>query len=128
VIGVSVSRTSAAIDIRTKEIIRESAKLIDYKIETSKLYVECYDDYFSEYGVITKECEQAILDCANLEGILLDPIYTGKVMAGLIGLVEKKIVDKSIPVIFLHTGGMPILFSFESELSKYATYIKIKNI
>jgi D-cysteine desulfhydrase len=128
VIGVSISRSSAAIDVRTKEIIRESAQLIDYKIDVDKLAVECYDNYFSEYGVITKECEQAILDCANLEGILLDPIYTGKVMAGLIGLVEKKIVDKDIPVIFIHTGGTPILFSFESELGKYLNCTKIKNI
>jgi D-cysteine desulfhydrase family pyridoxal phosphate-dependent enzyme len=125
VIGISVSRTSAAIELRTKEIIRESAQLIDYKIDVGKLSVECYDDYFSEYGVITRECELAILDCANLEGILLDPVYTGKVMAGLIGLVEKNIINKDIPVIFMHTGGMPILFSFESELGKYANYTKL---
>ena len=128
VIGVSVSRTSAEIDLRTKEIIHESAQLIDYKLDSNNLPVECYDNYYSEYGVITRECEQAILDCANLEGILLDPIYTGKVMAGLIDLVERKIVDKDIPVIFMHTGGMPILFSFESEFRKYLNCTKIKNV
>jgi 1-aminocyclopropane-1-carboxylate deaminase/D-cysteine desulfhydrase-like pyridoxal-dependent ACC family enzyme len=78
--------------------------------------------------VITRECESAILDCANLEGILLDPVYTGKVMAGLIGLVEKNIINKDVPVIFVHTGGIPILFSFESELGKYANCTKTKNI
>jgi D-cysteine desulfhydrase family pyridoxal phosphate-dependent enzyme len=126
VIGVSVSRTSAEINLRTKEIMGESAQLIDYKVDVNKLLVECYDNYFSEYGIITKEGEQAIIDCANLEGILLDPIYTGKVMAGLIDLVERKIIDKDIPVIFIHTGGMPILFSFESELGKYLNCTKIK--
>jgi D-cysteine desulfhydrase family pyridoxal phosphate-dependent enzyme len=128
VIGVSVSRTSAEIERRTKEIILESAKLIDYNTDVNKLQVESYDNYFNEYGVITKECEKAILDCSSLEGILLDPVYTGKVMAGLIGLVERKIIDKDIPVIFIHTGGMPILFSFESELGKHLNCTKIKNI
>jgi D-cysteine desulfhydrase family pyridoxal phosphate-dependent enzyme len=128
VIGISVSRTSAAIDLRTKEIIRESTRLIDYKMDVDKLSIECYDDYFSEYGVITRECELAILDCANLEGILLDPIYTGKVMAGLIRLVEKNMINKNIPVIFMHTGGMPILFSFETELGKFANCTKIKKL
>ena len=51
-----------------------------------------------------------------LKELLLDPIYTGKVMAGLIDLVDKNIIDKNIPVIFIHTGGMPIIFSFESSL------------
>jgi 1-aminocyclopropane-1-carboxylate deaminase/D-cysteine desulfhydrase-like pyridoxal-dependent ACC family enzyme len=127
VIGVSISRNLPEIDLRTKEIIQESAQLIDYKIEVNKILVECYDNYFTEYGVITKEGENAILECSNLEGILLDPIYTGKVMAGLIGLVGREIVDKNIPVIFIHTGGMPILFSFEYELGRHLKCVKIKN-
>jgi D-cysteine desulfhydrase family pyridoxal phosphate-dependent enzyme len=127
VIGISVSRTSAAISQRTKEIIQESAELIDYKIDANNLPIECYDDYFMEYGVITKEGEGAILDCARLEGILLDPIYTGKVMAGLIDLADKKIIAKNIPVIFIHTGGMPIIFSFQTELEKFANCTKMKN-
>jgi D-cysteine desulfhydrase family pyridoxal phosphate-dependent enzyme len=127
VIGVSVSRNSPEIDQRTKEIIQESAQLIDYNIDVNKILVECYDNYFTEYGVITKEGENAIIDCANLEGILLDPIYTGKVMAGLIDLVEREIIDKNTPVIFIHTGGMPILFSFESELGRHLKCVKIKN-
>jgi 1-aminocyclopropane-1-carboxylate deaminase/D-cysteine desulfhydrase-like pyridoxal-dependent ACC family enzyme len=115
VIGISVSRTVDAIKKRTKELINESAELIDYKIE-NQISIECYDDYHVEYGMLTKAGEQAIRDCANLEGILLDPIYTGKVMAGLIDLTKKGIIDKNIPVVFIHTGGMPIIFSFESEL------------
>jgi D-cysteine desulfhydrase family pyridoxal phosphate-dependent enzyme len=128
VIGVSVSRTTNAIKARTKEIIAESAKLIDYEIDAQHLSIECYDDYFLEYGSITKKGEQAILDCASLEGILLDPIYTGKVMAGSTDLVKKKVIDKNIPVIFIHTGGMPIIFSFESELGKTVNCRKIKNV
>jgi D-cysteine desulfhydrase len=62
-----------------------------------------------------------------LEGVLLDPIYTGKVMAGLIDLAGKKIVDCSIPVIFIHTGGTPIIFSFQSELGRSARCTKLRS-
>ncbi|MDP2364480.1 MAG: D-cysteine desulfhydrase family protein, partial [Ignavibacteria bacterium] len=81
VIGVSVSRTVEAINKRTAEIIKESAQLIDCKINAEDCSFECYDDYHTEYGMITEAGKKAINDCANLEGILLDPIYTGKVMA-----------------------------------------------
>ena len=125
VIGISVSRTADAIKKRTKELIQESSDLINCKINVDDCSIECYDDYHTEYGIITKAGEQAINDCANLEGILLDPIYTGKVMAGLIDLANKNIIDKNIPVIFIHTGGMPIIFSFESELGSKINCTKI---
>jgi D-cysteine desulfhydrase family pyridoxal phosphate-dependent enzyme len=125
VIGISVSRTAEAITRRAKEIIQESIALLNAAIDVKELSIECYDDYFTEYGISTKEGEQAIQNCARLEGILLDPIYTGKVMAGLTGLVEKNIIDKNIPVIFIHTGGLPIIFSFEAELDKSANCTKI---
>ncbi len=124
VIGISVSRTVDAIKKRTKELIKESSALIDFKID-NEISIECYDDYYTEYGMITKAGEQAINDCADLEGILLDPIYTGKVMAGLIDLTNKNIIDKNIPVIFIHTGGMPIIFSFESEFGSKINCTKI---
>jgi len=105
-------------------LIQESAELINYRFD-EQILIECYDVYHNEYGIITEAGKQAIDDTANLEGILLDPIYTGKVMAGLIDLANKNIVDKNIPVIFIHTGGMPIIFSFESELGSKINCVKI---
>lgn len=125
VVGVSVSRSSEAIKQRTQEIIKESAAIIDYKIGANNLAIECYDDYHIEYGMMTKSGEQAISECAHLEGILLDPIYTGKVMAGLIDLAKKNIINNNIPVIFIHTGGMPIVFSFDKELGTKINCTKI---
>jgi D-cysteine desulfhydrase len=124
VTGISVSRTSEAIKKRTSELIQESAGLINYSLD-EQISIECYDVYHNEYGMITEAGKQAINDTANLEGILLDPIYTGKVMAGLIDLANKKIIDKNIPVVFIHTGGMPIIFSFESELGRTINCTKI---
>lgn len=124
VIGISVSRSTIAIRQRTLELIEESAGLINFNIE-KQITIDCYDHYHIEYGVITEKGKQAIDLCANLEGILLDPIYTGKVIAGLIDLTKKNIIDKNIPVVFIHTGGLPILFSFENELGKTINCNKI---
>ncbi|MDY0083138.1 MAG: D-cysteine desulfhydrase family protein [Ignavibacteriaceae bacterium] len=124
VIGVSVSRSADAIRKRTLELIEESAELINYKIDDD-INIECYDNYHIEYGIATDEGKQAINLAANLEGILLDPIYTGKVMAALIDLAKKNIIDKNIPVVFIHTGGMPIIFSFDSELGSSINCKKI---
>ena len=99
-------------------------ELTEYRIR-KVFQVECYDQYFVEYGLMTKEGKSAILECADLEGILLDPIYTGKVMAGMIDLLQKGKIDPDITTIFLHTGGLPILFAFESELGKTTNCAKI---
>lgn len=125
IIGISVSRTLQAIIERTKEIILESSEILKQKINVNEIKIECYDQYYVEYGLITKEGKNAILECANLEGIILDPIYTGKVMAGMIDLAQKNIIDKELTTIFLHTGGLPILFSFEDEFDELAKCNKI---
>ncbi|HTY59038.1 MAG TPA: D-cysteine desulfhydrase family protein [Bacteroidota bacterium] len=113
VIGISVSRTSAEIARRTVEIVRESAQLLQCEVSLGESSVESYDCYHHEYGVQTESGKDAILSCARLEGILLDPVYTGKSMAGLLDLARRRILDPGIPTVFIHTGGLPILFAFE---------------
>lgn len=63
------------------------------------------------YGIPTVECLEAIRLVALHEGILLDPVYTGKAMAGLIHDVRAGKLDPSTTVVFLHTGGVPALFA-----------------
>jgi D-cysteine desulfhydrase len=50
---------------------------------------------------------------ARTEGILLDPVYTGKAFAGMLDLIDKGQFGSNEPIIFLHTGGLPALFAFE---------------
>jgi 1-aminocyclopropane-1-carboxylate deaminase/D-cysteine desulfhydrase-like pyridoxal-dependent ACC family enzyme len=120
IVGISVSRTSAAIASRSREIIAECCALLNITSSDDDIAIESYDQYVREYGIPTEEGQRAIFTCARLEGLLLDPIYTGKAMAGLIDLVKKKILDHTVTTIFLHTGGLPVLFSFESEFKKRA--------
>lgn len=66
----------------------------------------------SKYGVPSPACQEAILRLARTEGILLDPVYTGKAFAGMLDLVEKGQLGSNDPILFLHTGGLPALFAF----------------
>lgn len=68
-----------------------------------------------KYGVPSPGCQDAIRLLARTEGILLDPIYTGKAFAGLLELAAKGQLGSTEPIIFLHTGGTPALFAFESH-------------
>lgn len=68
------------------------------------------------YGQPTKECLTAIRLLASAEGILLDPVYTGKAFAGLLDLLRRDHFAPGQDVIFLHTGGIPGLFAFSREI------------
>jgi D-cysteine desulfhydrase family pyridoxal phosphate-dependent enzyme len=79
-----------------------------------------YDDLFTDeafigpgYGIPTPECLEAIALVARTEGILLDPCYTGKAMAALIAHVRGEQLKPDELVVFLHTGGIPALFTRE---------------
>jgi D-cysteine desulfhydrase len=120
VIGISVSRSAQAIAARTAELIGESRALLGLTVPGSETGVECYDGYVQEYGVLTREAKDAILLCGRNEGVVLDPVYTGKAMAGLIDLTHRGSVDMSRPVVFLHTGGLPGLFAYAGKFADEA--------
>jgi L-cysteate sulfo-lyase len=72
-------------------------------------------DYVGEgYGIPTPGCLDAIAMFAELEGILLDPVYSAKGAAGLIDLIRKGHFKKGERVVFLHTGGATALFGYTS--------------
>ena len=76
-----------------------------------------YDHVGPGYAVCTPQCAEAIRMVARSDGILLDPVYTGKAMAGLIDLVRTGRIGKGQTVVFLHTGGAPALFAHPEILS-----------
>jgi L-cysteate sulfo-lyase len=68
------------------------------------------------YGVPTAAMAEAVRRTARLEGLILDPVYSGKAMAGLIGLIEAGAFGADDCVVFLHTGGTPALFPYRQAL------------
>ena len=65
-----------------------------------------------KYSVPNAPMVEAVQMLARSEGLLLDPVYTGKAMAGLIGLARKGFFTPGEKVLFLHTGGLPSLFAY----------------
>ncbi|MGE3267278.1 MAG: pyridoxal-phosphate dependent enzyme, partial [Chloroflexota bacterium] len=69
-----------------------------------------------DYGVPSPESLAAIKLAARTEGLLLDPVYTGKAMAGLIDHARSGKLGRDDQVVFIHTGGLPAIFAFKDEI------------
>lgn len=75
--------------------------------------VTVYDDYVgSGHGDLTSECRNAIYLAAMSEALILDPLYTGRAMAGIIDLTRKGVLQPGETLVFIHTGGLPALFAY----------------
>ncbi len=110
--GITVSRRQDECLTRIEKLASETAELLNLKTKPSAADIEVNDNYIGQgYGIPTPECIEAIRLVARTEGIFLDPVYTGKAMAGLIDLIKKKEIGTSKTVLFLHSGGWPALFA-----------------
>ena len=69
-----------------------------------------------DYGIPTEGVFEAIHLVAKTEGIILDPNYTGKSMSALIGEIRAGNLDPDVPVVFVHSGGLPQTFAFADQL------------
>ncbi|ROP62537.1 D-cysteine desulfhydrase [Enterobacter sp. BIGb0383] len=113
-IGVTVSRKVA--EQRPKVVALQQAVAAELEL-TARAEIVLWDDYFAPgYGTPNEEGQEAVKLLARLEGILLDPVYTGKAMAGLIdGISQKRFKDEG-PILFVHTGGAPALFAYHPTI------------
>jgi D-cysteine desulfhydrase family pyridoxal phosphate-dependent enzyme len=88
---------------------------IDARISAAE--VDNSDDYIGpRYGVVTDSGREALRLVASTEGIILDPVYSGKAMAGLIDHIRTGRLGRGETVVFLHTGGTPALFAYADDL------------
>jgi 1-aminocyclopropane-1-carboxylate deaminase/D-cysteine desulfhydrase-like pyridoxal-dependent ACC family enzyme len=116
-LGVDVG-TRPDLDTQIPEKATETARLAGLPEPTEKLQID-HDRFGDGYCAPTAECREALDLAARLEGLVLDPVYTGKAMAGLIAARRQGRIARDTNVVFLHTGGMPALFA-----STYANWIK----
>ncbi|SDN25985.1 D-cysteine desulfhydrase [Pseudomonas jinjuensis] len=111
VIGVTVSRSDAAQRPKVENLVQETADLLGYTLP-AHFAIELWDEYFApRYGEPNAGTLDAVRLLAGQEGLLLDPVYTGKAMAGLLDGVARQRFDKG-SLLFLHTGGAPALFAY----------------
>ena len=116
--GITVSRTRDECIAQIKQLIDETEETLGLNSKVASNDIFVFDEYIGDgYTMPTSKGIEAIHLVAQTEGIFLDPIYTGKAMAGLTDLVKKGHIGLDQKVIFLHTGGSPSIFSFSSEIS-----------
>lgn len=93
--------------------IQQIADLMKVSFQFNGGEIDIFVDYLGPgYAKKTKESIEVIKLIAQTEGILLDPVYTGKAMVGLIDLVKRGVLTKDDNIVFLHTGGAPGLFGY----------------
>ena len=113
VIGVTVSRKQQDQAPKVEKLQSELAQWLDL---TKTPKVQLWDNFFTPmYGMPNQKGLAAINLLARQEGILLDPVYTGKAMAGLIDYLENS--EEKTPILFVHTGGAQALFAY-SDISQ----------
>jgi len=122
IIGINIDKDESG-DLPFKQHIiklaNNTARHIEYKHKFDQQELLLNDDYIADgYGVLGKQEKEAIRLSAQLEGILLDPVYTGRAMAGLIGMIRSGELTKRDKVLFWHTGGAPALFAYGDELEQ----------
>jgi D-cysteine desulfhydrase family pyridoxal phosphate-dependent enzyme len=98
-------------------IANATAALLDIDVRLDASEIQSHDDYIGErYGVVTEESRAALKLMARTEGIILDPVYSSKALAGLIDHARRGALTKDDSVVFVHTGGMPALFAYAEDL------------
>jgi len=99
-------------------VLNRMAEILELDVSFDRDDIWNSPDYIGEngYGYCSKAGNEALRLMATKEGILLDPIYTGKALSGLIDLSKKGEIGPDETVVFLHTGGTPALFAYTDEL------------
>lgn len=119
-VGISIDKDEIddkALDQHIISLANKAAKLIGLKTSFSDKDLTLNTDYIGEgYGMVGALENEAIKLTAQLEGILLDPVYTGRAMGGLINMIRTGQLGKEANVLFWHTGGAPALFAYSDAL------------
>ena len=119
VTGVSVNRKKDIQKAAVLKLVRGVAELAGIHNEITDDLVEVRDEFVGPgYSLPTGTMVEAVQLLARTEGILLDPVYTGKAMAGLIGMIREGKFKKGDNVLFLHTGGSPALYAYTNVMLK----------
>jgi len=117
VLGISVQQSASFITPNVLQKVSDAASLLGQDLHLEPGAIAIDDRWIGPgYAVVTPECVEAMKIVARSEGIVLDPVYTGKAMAGVLGQIREGSLTSDDSTVFLHTGGMPALFAFAEEV------------
>jgi D-cysteine desulfhydrase len=115
--GINVRRTREEQEPNVYKLARETAAVLGIAGGIPRDAITALGDWVGPgYSLPTPEMVEAVRMLARVEGILLDPVYTGKAMAGLIALIRNGTFKRGERVLFVHTGGSPALYAYQSVL------------
>jgi 1-aminocyclopropane-1-carboxylate deaminase/D-cysteine desulfhydrase-like pyridoxal-dependent ACC family enzyme len=117
VLGISVDHPADELKMQVSALATATATHLDAGLIPIAQKVEVNDDYLGDgYAMVGETEREAIQIVAQLEGILLDPVYTGRAMGGLIDLIRWGAFTRGQNVLFWHTGGAAALPAFQDKL------------
>ena len=113
VTGINTGRSKSDQEALVRKLVTETAERVGVAGGVPEDLIVCLDEYVGPgYSLPTDSMIEAVKLLARTESILLDPVYSGKAMAGLIDLVRKRHFEDGANVLFLHTGGSPALYAY----------------
>ncbi len=116
ILGISIDKPKDLLAAQVAELASETAAHLGHRLTISAAEIEVEDSYLGGgYAVIGEAEREAIRLFARTEGLLLDPVYTGRAAAGFIDLIQKGEFSPDDTVLFWHTGGTAGLFGFGDE-------------
>jgi D-cysteine desulfhydrase len=119
IIGISDGEPADELTTAVLEVANAGAAVLRVDETFTRDDVTIYEEYAGEgYGIPTPEMVEAVRLVARTEGIVLDPVYSGKAMAGLMDLVRQGRFDRETRILFLHTGGTPALFAYANAFAE----------
>lgn len=105
--GINICDNGEHFKIIVEKLLEEMSQYTKEKIKIDKNKIDMIDGYAGRgYALSSPEEIEFIQDFAKLEGIILDPVYTGKAMYGLVEEIKKGRFDKHKNILFIHTGGI----------------------
>jgi D-cysteine desulfhydrase len=118
ILGISVDLQAGDLQSLVSRLANQTARRLGLGIDIAPADLAVDGGYLGGgYGVVGDLERKAIRTLARTEGVLLDPVYTGRAFGGLLDLVEKGALRAGERVLFWHTGGTAALFGFEEELA-----------
>ena len=125
IVGIGVSRDPADQEPLVLKEAQAVADLLGLQMTVPRESVLSIGGYWQpKYSVPNATMVEAVQMLARTEGIPLDPVYTGKIMAGLIGEARKGFFKPGEELLFLHTGGLPSLHAYEPEVLGQAPVVR----
>jgi len=119
VLGISIDEPETWLKSHVSELATKASEKLGERLEFGPADVLANDRYCrAGYGVLTEAERDAVRLFARTEGLLLDPVYTGRAAAGMIDLIRTGFFKKEETILFWHTGGQPALFA-----EKYSAHI-----